>query len=111
MVFLYACHAGEGESNIAEQLSSALNDHETIVVGPIGTLESSMDPRYPQKGNYDGVINSKTGKEGAWGVYKNGQLQTTIRGNRTPTKATVKYQMLIDNILKSIKNFFNNENK
>ena len=111
MIFLYACHAGEGDNNLAQQLSSVLNDHETLVIGPIGILESSKDPRYPQNGSYDGVKNSNTKKEGAWGVYKNGQLQTTIRGNRTPTKATVKCKMFFDNLLKSIKNFFKNENE
>lgn len=111
MIFLYACHTGEGDNNVAQQLSSVLNDHETLVIGPIGILESSNDPRYPQNGSYDGVKNSNTKKEGAWGVYKNGQLQTTIRGNRTPTKATVKCKMFFDNLLKSIKNFFKNENE
>ena len=111
MIFLYACHVGEGENNVAQQLSSVLNDHETLVIGPIGTLESSHDPRHPQNGSYDGVKNSNTKKEGAWGVYKNGQLQTTIRGYRTPTKATVKCQMFFENLLKSIKNFFKNENE
>ena len=111
MIFLYACHVGEGENNVAQQLSSILNDHETLVIGPIGTLESSHDPRHPQNGSYDGVKNSKTKGEGAWGVYKNGQLLTTIRGNRTPTKATVKCMMFFDNLLKSIKNFFKNENE
>ena len=111
MIFLYACHVGEGENNVAQQLSSVLNDHETLVIGPIGTLESSHDPRHPQNGSYDGVTNSKTKGEGAWGVYKNGQLQTTIRGYRTPTKATVKCQMFFENLLKSIKNFFKNENE
>ena len=111
MIFLYACHAGEGDNNVAQQLSSVLNDHETLVIGPIGILESSNDPSYPQNGSYDGVKNSNTKKEGAWGVYKNGQLQTTIRGNRTPTKATVKCKMFFDNLLKSIKNFIKNENE
>ena len=111
MIFLYACHAGEGDNNVAQQLSSVLNDHETLVIGPIGILESSHDPRHPQNGSYDGVKNSKTKGEGAWGVYKNGQLLTTIRGNRTPTKATVKCKMFFDNLLKSIKNFFKNENE
>ena len=111
MIFLYACHAGESDNNVAQQLSSVLNDHETLVIGPIGTLESSHDPRHPQNGSYDGVKNSKTKGEGAWGVYKNGQLLTTIRGNRTPTKATVKCKIFFDNLLKSIKNFFKNENE
>ena len=111
MVFLYACHAGEGESNAAQQLSAILNDHETLVVGPIGNLESTYYPGRPKEGQYNRVTNSRTGREGEWGVYKNGQLQTTIRGNRTPNEATVKCQMFFDNMLKSIKNFFKNENE
>lgn len=109
MVFLYACHAGEGDNNVAQQLSSVLNDHETLVVGPIGDLISTNYPGRPQEGKYNRVTNSRTRREGAWGVYKNGQLQTTIRGNKMPSKTTVKCQIFFENLLKSIKNFFKNE--
>ena len=111
MIFLYVCHAGEGDNNVAQQLSSILNDHETIVIGPIGVLESSADPRHQQEGQYSGVKNSKGNFEGSWGVYQNGKLRTTIRGYKVPTKATIKRQMFFDNLWKSIKNLFNHENE
>ena len=110
MIFLYACHAGEGDNSVAQDLSLELSDYEAFIIAPIGILESSSDPRYPKDGKYQGVKNNR-GQEGAWGVYKNGKLVTTIRGNKNPTKATVKCKLFLDNLWQSIKNFFSHENE
>lgn len=110
MIFLYACHAGEGDNSVAQDLSLELSDYGAFVIAPIGILESSSDPRYPKDGKYQGVKNNR-GQEGTWGVYKNGKLETTIRGNKSPTKATVKCKLFLDNLWQSIKNFFSHENE
>lgn len=110
MIFLYACHAGEGDNGVAQDLSLELSDYGSFVIAPIGILESSSDPRYPKDGKYQGVKNNR-GQEGTWGVYKNGKLETTIRGNKNPTKATVKCKLFLDNLWQSIKNFFSHENE
>ena len=55
---------------------------------------------------YDKVLNGSS-----WGVYKEGKLVTTINGKIMPTKATVKRQLFLDNLLKSIKNLFTYENE
>lgn len=104
MVFLYACNTGEGENSLAQQLSSILNEHETFVIAPMGILESTNSPLHPQDGRYSGVKDTKTKGEGAWGVYKNGDLLTKIRGNRKPTRSTVKFKMFIDEIIPNITN-------
>ena len=73
-------------------------------IAPMGILESKNSPLYPQDGRYSGVKDTKTKGEGAWGVYKNGDLLTTIRGNRAPTRNTVKIKMFIDKIMPNITN-------
>lgn len=108
IVLLYACHAGE-QGNIAQQLSERLNEHETIVVGPIGILTSSHDPRAPREARYRGVKSSKG--QGLWSVYRNGQLETTIRGNTSPNKTTIKLKMVINQLSDSIKKIFSQENE
>lgn len=43
-------------------------------------------------------VESQNHKEGAWGVYRNGQLETTMRGYRCPNMSDVKFKILIDRV-------------
>lgn len=78
-------------------------------MGPIGILTSSHDPRAPREARYRGVKSSKG--QGLWSVYRNGQLETTIRGNRSPNKTTIKLKMVINQLSDSIKKIFSQENE
>ena len=106
MIFLYACHAGEGENCLAQQLSILLNDHENFVIGPMGKLQSSFEPTLRDKEKYTNVGNNRP-----WGVYKNGKLVTTLRGNKCPNTTTVKCKLYFIELLNSIKNLFKHENE
>ena len=108
MVFLYACHAGEGDNSLAQQLSEQLNDHETYVIGPMNLLVSEKADR--PDAEYLGVRDSRK-FDRPWGVYQNGKLVTTIRGNKCPNKTTVQRQLFFTHLWNSIKNFFKHDNE
>ena len=114
MVFLYACHAGEGDNSLAQQLSEQLNDHETYVIGPMSLLYSEKAER--NDAEYMGVASPRSYLfKRPWGVYQNGKLVTTIRGGKCPNKETVKEavnrQLYLDHLWQSIKNFFKHDNE
>ena len=110
MVFLYACHTGEGESSLAEELSSKLNEHDTYVVAPMGTLISKNSPNKIKNGKYKGVRDDFNNVL-PWGVFKNGELITTIRGNKSPNTKTLKNRLYINQILETLKNHFIHDDK
>lgn len=108
MVFLYACHAGEGDNSLAQQLSEQLNGHDTYVVAPTSLLISESVLNEDAK--YLGVRDAKK-NERPWGVYQDGKLVTTIRGNKCPNKTTVQRQLFFTQLWNSIKNFFKHDNE
>jgi hypothetical protein len=46
-----------------------------------------------------------------WGVFKNGELITTIRGNKSPNTKTLKNRLYINQILETLKKHFIHDDK